>query len=54
MKGCRGSGLRIIIPTGAVEQPVRVTCRFVRPGHVACPPKLMERDSLASGKEKDG
>ncbi len=30
MTGCRGSGLRLIIPPGAVEQPVRVTCRFIR------------------------
>ncbi len=30
MTGCRGSGIRLIIPPGAVEQPVRVTCRFVR------------------------
>ncbi len=68
MKGTRGSGLRILIPPGAVEQPVRVTLRsniqseiqgtyhnfgllsrFVRPGHVSCPPRLIERDSLASG-----
>jgi hypothetical protein len=30
MKGNRGSGLRLIIPPGAVDSPVRVTCRYYR------------------------
>lgn len=29
MTGSRGSGLRLMIPQGAVESPVRVTCRYV-------------------------
>lgn len=42
MTGCRGSGLRLIIPPGAVEQPVRVTCRFIRPqGHQVSIPRTL-------------
>ncbi|XP_040583620.1 ankyrin-3 isoform X3 [Lepeophtheirus salmonis] len=49
MKGCRGSGLRIIIPPGAVQSPVRVTCRYVRHANrLLFPPPLMEREALAS------
>ncbi len=52
MTGCRGSGLRVLIPPGAVEQPMRVTCRFVRqrsPPFLPPRPPLRERDALASG-----
>ena len=49
MTGGRGSGLRLIIPQGAVEQPIRVTCRYLRSGQgMLYPPPLMEREALAS------
>ena len=42
----------MIIPQGAVEQPVRVTCRYLRGGsndrQLLYPPPLMEREALAS------
>ena len=42
----------MIIPQGAVEQPVRVTCRYLRSGsndrQLLYPPPLMEREALAS------
>ena len=47
MKGNRGSGLRLIIPAGAVDSPVRVTCRYVRRAdRLLYPPPLMEREAL--------
>jgi len=49
MKGNRGSGLRLIIPPGAVDSPVRVTCRYVRRADkLLYPPPLMEREALVS------
>ena len=49
MKGNRGSGLRLIIPPGAVDQPVRVTCRYVRRAdRLQYPPPLMEREALVN------
>lgn len=50
MKGHRGSGMRLIIPKGAVEHPTRVTCRYLRGvgDRLPFPPPLMERESLAS------
>ena len=50
MKGNRGSGLRLIIPSGAVDSPVRVTCRYVRRAdRLLYPPPLMEREALVCG-----
>jgi len=50
MKGNRGSGMRLIIPPGAVDHPTRVTCRYLRGSgdRLPFPPPLMERESLAS------
>jgi len=50
MKGNRGSGMRLIIPPGAVDHPTRVTCRYLRGtgDRLPFPPPLMERESLAS------
>lgn len=50
MKGNRGSGMRLIIPPGAVDHPTRVTCRYLRGTgeRLPFPPPLMERESLAS------
>ncbi|VDO13765.1 unnamed protein product [Brugia timori] len=30
MRGCRHSGVRIIIPPRKAPQPTRVTCRYLR------------------------
>ena len=49
MKGCRGSGIRVIVPSGAVEQPTRITCRFLRPKVVDSVLPLLETDQVASG-----
>ena len=42
----------MIIPQGAVDSPVRVTCRYIRSGNndrqLLYPPPLMEREALAS------
>ena len=32
MRGCRHSGVRVIIPPRKAPMPMRVTCRFVSPG----------------------
>lgn len=45
---CRKSGIRIVIPARAAEQPVRVTCRQVRPEAVLHPPPLSEGEGLAA------
>lgn len=29
MKGCRGGGVRVIVPPLSAQQPTRITCRFV-------------------------
>ena len=44
--------MRLILPPGSVDQPIRVTCRFVKAHAHNVPlvqPNLMERDALASG-----
>ena len=42
----------MIIPHGAVDSPIRVTCRYIRSGsndrQLLYPPPLMEREALAS------
>lgn len=48
MRGCRHSGVRIIIPPRATAQPTRVTCRYVKPQRTIHPPPLMEGEALAS------
>lgn len=50
MTGSRGSGLRLIIPQGAVQHPTRVTCRYLRGSgdRLPFPPPLMEREALSS------
>ncbi|XP_011300943.1 ankyrin-2 isoform X1 [Fopius arisanus] len=48
MKGCRHSGIRIIIPPRRATMPIRVTCRLVKPSKVANPPALMEGEALAT------
>ncbi|XP_015121969.1 ankyrin-3 isoform X2 [Diachasma alloeum] len=48
MKGCRHSGIRIIVPPRRATMPIRVTCRLVKPSKVANPPALMEGEALAT------
>ncbi|XP_012059295.1 PREDICTED: ankyrin-2-like [Atta cephalotes] len=48
MKGCRHSGVRIIIPPRRATMPIRVTCRLVKASKVVNPPPLMEGEALAT------
>ncbi|XP_020290962.1 ankyrin-3-like isoform X2 [Pseudomyrmex gracilis] len=48
MKGCRHSGVRIIVPPRRATMPIRVTCRLVKPNKVTNPPPLMEGEALAT------
>ncbi|XP_016838885.2 ankyrin-2 isoform X2 [Nasonia vitripennis] len=48
MKGCRHSGIRLIVPPRRATMPIRVTCRLVKPSKMANPPPLMEGESLAT------
>lgn len=48
MKGCRHSGVRLIVPPRRATMPIRVTCRLVKASKVANPPPLMEGEALAT------
>ena len=48
MKGCRHSGVRVIIPPKRASMPTRITCRFVRKEKLAVPPPLNESEALAA------
>lgn len=48
MRGCRHSGIRIIVPPRSAAQPTRITCRYVKPQRTLHPPQLMEGEALAS------
>ncbi|XP_050296421.1 ankyrin-3-like isoform X1 [Anthonomus grandis grandis] len=48
MRGCRHSGVRVIVPPRCAQSPTRVTCRYVRPHRAPHPPPLMEGEALAS------
>jgi len=47
MQGSRRSGIRIVIPPRCAEQPVRITCRQLRPENVLHCPPLSEGEGLA-------
>lgn len=47
MQGSRRSGIRIVIPPRCAEQPVRITCRQLRPENVLHSPPLSEGEGLA-------
>jgi len=47
MTGSRKSGIRIVIPPQSAEQPVRITCRQLRPDQVLTLPPLSEGEGLA-------
>lgn len=48
MKGCRHSGVRVIIPPKRASMPTRITCRFVRKEKLTVAPPLNESESLAA------
>ncbi|XP_049819591.1 ankyrin-3-like isoform X5 [Aethina tumida] len=48
MRGCRHSGVRMIVPPKCAASPTRITCRYVRPQRTPHPPPLMEGEALAS------
>ncbi|XP_055383981.1 ankyrin-3 isoform X2 [Condylostylus longicornis] len=48
MRGCRHSGVRVIVPTKSCAQPTRITCRYVKPPRISNPPPLMEGEALVS------
>lgn len=48
LRGCRHSGIRIIVPARSASQPTRITCRYVKPQRNLHPPQLMEGEALAS------
>ena len=48
MRGCRHSGIRIVIPPLRLCQPTRITCKLVRLSKLPQAPPLMEGEALAS------
>lgn len=48
MRGCRHSGVRVIIPPGTAPMPMRITCRYLRRERLVHPPPLMEGEACAS------
>lgn len=48
MRGCRHSGVRIVVPPNCALMPTRITCRLVKREKLLHPPPLMEGEALAS------
>ena len=48
MRGCRHSGVRILIPPGKASQPMRVTCKYIRKEKLLKPLPLVEGEECAS------
>ncbi|XP_046392819.1 ankyrin-3 isoform X15 [Ischnura elegans] len=48
MRGCRHSGVRVIVPPRKAAMPMRITCRYLKKDKLAHPPPLMEGEALAS------
>ncbi|KAG8230065.1 hypothetical protein J437_LFUL009649 [Ladona fulva] len=48
MRGCRHSGVRVIVPPRKASMPMRITCRYLKKDKLAHPPPLMEGEALAS------
>ncbi|XP_058801309.1 titin homolog isoform X2 [Phymastichus coffea] len=48
MRGCRHSGVRVIVPPRKATMPMRVTCRYLKRDKLSNPPPLMEGEALAS------
>ncbi|KAA0191077.1 hypothetical protein HAZT_HAZT008633 [Hyalella azteca] len=48
MRGCRHSGVRVIIPPRKAASPMRITCRYLKKDKLVHAPPLMEGEALAS------
>lgn len=48
MRGCRHSGVRLLIPPKKAAMPMRVTCRYIRREKNVPNPPLMEGEACAS------
>ncbi|GAB6028396.1 hypothetical protein CHUAL_002561 [Chamberlinius hualienensis] len=48
MRGCRHSGVRVIIPPRKASMPTRITCRYLKKEKLLHPPPLMEGEACAS------
>lgn len=48
MRGCRHSGVRIIIPPKKCSMPTRVTCRLIKKEKLMKPPPMSEGEGLAA------
>ncbi|KAF4523418.1 hypothetical protein B566_EDAN007890, partial [Ephemera danica] len=48
MRGCRHSGVRVIVPPRKAAMPMRITCRYLKKDKLTHPPPLMEGEALAS------
>ena len=48
MRGCRHSGVRVIIPPKRASMPTRITCRFAKRDKLTVPPPLNEGEALAA------
>jgi len=48
MRGCRHSGVRVIIPPRKAPMPMRITCRYLKKDKLIHPPPLMEGEQIAS------
>jgi len=48
MRGCRHSGVRVIIPSKRASMPTRITCRFVKREKLTIPPPINEGEALAA------
>ena len=46
-KGCRHSGLRVVLPPNHMVMPVRVMCRLVRKDKILSPPPLSDGEAIA-------
>ncbi|VDO97196.1 unnamed protein product [Soboliphyme baturini] len=55
MRGCRHSGVRIIVPPRKAPMPMRITCRYLRKEKLVHPPPLNEVPHFASlrGRERE-
>ena len=48
MRGCRHSGVRVLVPPFMAPMPMRITCRYLRKEKLISPPPLAEGEGLAS------
>jgi len=48
MRGCRHSGIRVIVPPGRACAPTRITCKLIKREKLSHPPPLNDGESLAT------